>query len=340
MVDKEGNSSAKKKILTFAGIIGATAAIGGAIYALFRGKSSKLSEIKFDKGIATLKDSGQKFSGKIKDKLKNGDKVTLEYVDGILQKSTKKGSKTLEKTYSVVNGEKIVKNVQNGTTKEVNITKINNEVKNSQEKLNNIIKNNSSLSLDDFKTQVKDIKYTNKNQKVEIDKIIADKQKAIVEQQIYKKTNKQLSEVTFENGLAKFNGEPYSGKVYHTLPNGDKVVLEYNTLGELKKSEVSGSRNFVKEYDAIGNIKITESDSKRVVNPRNMARNTMSRLEYEKEALDRLNSILKEDDYDKVTKFLNDETNNFSLSKLSDEQLQQVKDLQEKLFQKNNMNQF
>ncbi len=67
----------------------ALAALGaaGAAFVLTRGKVKKLKGIKFDKGIAYLK-NGKKFSGIIEDTLKNGKKIKLQYKDGKILTST------------------------------------------------------------------------------------------------------------------------------------------------------------------------------------------------------------------------------------------------------------
>lgn len=109
-----------KKLLIAGAAAVATLAIAGI--AIYKGKNTtKLQDIKFDKGIARKND--ELFTGVIKDKLKNGDKVTLEYVDGVIKKSSVKGSKTFEKTFETNSaGHKIVKTFQNGKEKVFDIT--------------------------------------------------------------------------------------------------------------------------------------------------------------------------------------------------------------------------
>ena len=119
----------KNKLTLALAALGATALAGIAIY---KGKGTKLSSIKFDKGMAFLQ-NGDKFTGKIKDKLSNGDKIVMEYVDGVLQKSTRSGQVNFEKVYETVNNEKIIKKTVNGITTEFNITKAQQNVKAAQE---------------------------------------------------------------------------------------------------------------------------------------------------------------------------------------------------------------
>jgi hypothetical protein len=57
----------------------------------------KLADIKFDKGIA--KRNGFKFSGTIKDILRNGDSVTLKYEKGKIVESSRKGQKNFTKKF-------------------------------------------------------------------------------------------------------------------------------------------------------------------------------------------------------------------------------------------------
>ncbi|MBR6298438.1 MAG: hypothetical protein IKR34_04265 [Candidatus Gastranaerophilales bacterium] len=177
---KEENKKGKiaKIIVTIAAI---TAAVAGIIYANNKNKSAdivkQLSDIKFDKGIATLKEGGENFSGKITDTLKNGDKIVLEYTDGILQKTTRSGGVNFEKVYETINNEKIVKKTEGGVTTEFNITKVQEEAKNAQEKLKDIL-NNKTLSSDELKKQTDAIKFKSKNQKKEIENAINSKEKA------------------------------------------------------------------------------------------------------------------------------------------------------------------
>lgn len=59
---------------------------------------------KFDKGKAILAD-GTNYTGNITNECKDGSKVVMEYVDGVLQKSTKTakdGTKIFDKTYSYI----------------------------------------------------------------------------------------------------------------------------------------------------------------------------------------------------------------------------------------------
>ena len=109
---KDGDEKSSD-ILKYAGILAAAAlAIGGGAYAIKKGKSVKLENINFDKGVANLK-NGKKFTGAIEDTLKNGDKITMKYKDGILQESTRKGSQTFTKVYEYTDG-KLAKVSKNG----------------------------------------------------------------------------------------------------------------------------------------------------------------------------------------------------------------------------------
>ena len=62
--------------------------------------------------------------------MKNGDKITLEYADGILKKSTRTGAKSFEKVYEVLeDGSRIVTKTQGDKVVKTNITDIQNSVK-------------------------------------------------------------------------------------------------------------------------------------------------------------------------------------------------------------------
>ena len=175
----ENNKDAKNQTAKYIAIVAAAVAVtAGAIFAFKKGKSVKLENIKFDKGIASLKD-GTKFTGKIKDKLKNGDKIVMEYADGVLQKSTRSGAKNIEKVYEVAqNGDKIVKQTIEGVQKApVNITKITNEVKAQQSKLQTILKD-VNLSSQELKQKTGEINFKSAKQKEYIKNTIADKKDA------------------------------------------------------------------------------------------------------------------------------------------------------------------
>lgn len=118
----------KKKLALALAALGAAAVAGVAIY---KGKGTKLRNVTFNKGIA-FSQNGDKFTGKIKDKLANGDNIVMEYVDGVLQKSVRSGQVNFEKVYETVNNEKIVKKTINGVTTEFNITKTQQKVKTNE----------------------------------------------------------------------------------------------------------------------------------------------------------------------------------------------------------------
>lgn len=178
----EDGENKMNKVLLGLGILGA-AAIG--ITCVIRGKKlkntpdkediqkliKKFDEISFNKqGIAKLKD-GTLFTGTVEKASNNGDKISMEYVDGVLKKSTKttKGSEII-KEYT--NG---VVTKKNGQT--VDIKKVQNEVKKDQDKLKQLLKNDE-LSADDFKKQADEIKFKSNNNKKAIEETFDKKVKA------------------------------------------------------------------------------------------------------------------------------------------------------------------
>ena len=117
----------KKKLALALGALAIAGAAAVAIYKTSKGQGVKLADITFEKGIASLKEGGEKFTGVIKDTLKNGDKVVLEYTDGVIQKSTREGSKNLQKIFSKAeNGNRLVTIIEDGKERIVNpvITKL------------------------------------------------------------------------------------------------------------------------------------------------------------------------------------------------------------------------
>ncbi len=132
---KDGNKKLKNALIGLG--IASAAAIG--LYAVTH-KSFKLSDISFEDGFACLKKNGKDFTGRIKDTLKNGDNIILEYKNGIIQNSQRTGSKNVSKLFEYSNGEKIVHSNINGTETIVNITKKFAEIKNKLEEAKQAVK--------------------------------------------------------------------------------------------------------------------------------------------------------------------------------------------------------
>ena len=124
-VKKEEIKDGDKKsmnALKWAGIIAAgTLLVGGTIYAVKKGKTAKLDDIKFEKGTATLKEGGEKFSGTISDTTKGGKKIKMTYKDGVLQSSTYKGENKIKKAYDYAESGELSKVVKNRN--EIDISK-------------------------------------------------------------------------------------------------------------------------------------------------------------------------------------------------------------------------
>ena len=221
----------KKKLLLALAGLGAVAVAGVAIY---KGKGVKLSNINFDKGEAFLP-NGDKFTGKIKDKLPNGDKIVMEYADGVLKKSTRSGKVNFEKVYETVNNEKIVKKTINGITTEFNITKTQQEVHSAQEKLKSVL-DNGALSSKEVKEQTDAIKFKSNNQKKEIETAINKKPL----EETAKETEKQAqaTEITVEK--AKPKEEPKVEKAKEKVVNKATALYSGNAekrLEALKNNE-------------------------------------------------------------------------------------------------------
>lgn len=126
-----------------------------------------LSDIDFNAGEARLKD-GKKFTGIIEDKLKNGDKITMEYVDGILQNSTRQGKKNIEKAYEVIDGRLQTTIKLDGKTKIVNIDDMRTSASLSERRFKNLIYQKDNLSLEEFQAKANEIQFKSKNQQNEI----------------------------------------------------------------------------------------------------------------------------------------------------------------------------
>ena len=75
----ESKNNKLKLALSALGVLGAATAIGIAIYK-HKNPVVSLDKINFDKGIASLKKTGENYTGQIKHTYSNGDKIVLEYI--------------------------------------------------------------------------------------------------------------------------------------------------------------------------------------------------------------------------------------------------------------------
>ena len=190
----------KKLLATLVGL-GAIAAAGiGIAIAIKKGKNpiKSLADINFNKGIAKL-NNGKNYTGVIQDTLKNGDKITLEYADGILKKSARTGSISFEKVYETLeDGSRIVTKTQGNNVVKTNITDIQNSVKKAQKDLNKLFDKKDELDISDFKKQADAIVYKSRKQQSEIDGILAQKQKIIDTKKAQEEAVKDTKELAQE----------------------------------------------------------------------------------------------------------------------------------------------
>lgn len=214
-----------KKLLIAGAAAAAALAIAGI--AIYKGKNTtKLQDIKFDKGIAKKND--ELFTGVVKDKLKNGDKVTLEYVDGVIKKSSIKGSKTLEKTFETNDaGHKIVKTIENGKEKVFDITQRQDEVKLDQKKLNKLL-NDKTLSSEELSKQSDEIIFKNNKQKEEIKKAVEDKKVLEAKEKAIKEAQEKAAKEVEEKAAEE------SARAIIELKRAEKVKDEGNFTQRLE----------------------------------------------------------------------------------------------------------
>lgn len=192
-----------KKLLAAGAIAAATAAVAGL--AIYKGKAKSLSDIDFNKGIATLKKNGKNYSGKIKTNLPNGDKLTMEYLDGILQKSTRIGEKNVSKTFSVNNkGEKIVEIIKDGKTEIKNISETIEAVKRDQNKIKELL-NNKTMSIAEFESKCKELKYTNRFRRSDLDDVYGEKYRARAKEVRKEANRREVQEYKAEMHQEKIN---------------------------------------------------------------------------------------------------------------------------------------
>ena len=238
------------KIVAIGAVIAAAAA--GVIYSIKKGKSINLSDMTPEKFKQIQAD---KYTGKIQGKLNNGDKIVMEYVDGVLEKSTRKGNVNFEKVYETINNEKIVKKTVNGITTEFNITKTQQEVKVAQEKLKNILKNDK-LSSDELKKQTDSIKFKSNNQKKEIEdainskkKVEADlKTKVEAEQKIKDEAEQKAKVEAEKNTREKAEQEAKDKAIKETKEKTEKKVQSISKQEQLK-NEIQELQKQLDEYE-------------------------------------------------------------------------------------------
>ena len=246
----ENGDEKLKKALIGLGVIGATG-IALAV-ALKKGKA----KINYNKGIATIGEEGEKFSGKIVDKLKNGDKVTRVYKDGVLQSSQRAGKVNFEKIYTTnESGEKIVKKIVDGAEQEVNITKKVNETKDSIQKLKDKISSASAdpamskgaaqkVSLTEVSNVSQEAQASVTKAKTEITQAIEKNRLIESEQEALKKAQAQVK--SLEERIAKLpDGSKQKNKLKGHLGNANGEVTKHQK--ELKRLGTKQTcRNLVK----------------------------------------------------------------------------------------------
>lgn len=180
LTQEDGN---KKLFTALAGLSAIAAAGVGIALAIKKGRNpiKSLTDISFNKGIAKL-NNGKNYTGIVQDTLKNGDKITLEYADGVIKKSARKGSKSIEKVYETLeDGSRIVTKTQGDKVVKTNITDIQNSVKKAQKDLNKLFDKKDELDISDFKKQANAIVYKSEKQQSEINDVLSHKQAIIDE---------------------------------------------------------------------------------------------------------------------------------------------------------------
>lgn len=277
------NNDKKKNIKKY--IIAGLAAVGviaTAILCSQKGKTAKLQNFDF-------KNIPENFTGKVKGKLKGGDKLVMEYENGVLISSARSGKKNVSKVFETVNNEKIVKKTVNGKTSTINLTQAKEAIEKEQAQLKELLDKNDGLSSIEFSEKIQNIKHKTEKQQETIDKIISDKKVAEAKLAEYNRKNKDISEITFKEGTAYLKSNPkckFFGTVHATLPNGDKVTMEYDTFGQLKKAQRSGKVNYTKEYsgqiESDKKVKITKDGKSEEINLYQKGQNKVSQIKEEK----------------------------------------------------------
>lgn len=251
--------SGDKKLLGALAALGAIAAAGvGIALAVKKGKNpaKALSDINFNKGVAKL-NNGKNYTGIIQDTLKNGDKITLEYADGILKKSTRSGRQSFEKVYQTLeDGSKVVVKTQGDNVVKTNITEIQNNVKKAQKDLKELIDKKDELNITEFKKQADTITFKSKKQQNEINDILNQKQKVLDEKKAEEAAQKAREEAVqkaqeearkkAEEAARKAEGQAQKAKeTIENAINHAQDKLNSDDIQELKEVRVELSKQIV-----------------------------------------------------------------------------------------------
>ena len=186
----------------------------------------KIKDIKFDKGVA-FKD-GKKYTGIIEDTLKSGKKVVLEYKDGVIQKST------------IDSVEKVIDHKA--------VKELSQKAKAQHDKLNKILSNKDNLSLEEFTSQVDEIKFKSKNDLAKIDEIKSSKLKAL--EKAAKKVAKRTSETNIEI-LKKNLDEAESNLDYYYISrpkDSQKAIDSIDSVINYYKAAIEHSKALGDDY--------------------------------------------------------------------------------------------
>ena len=258
----DGNEKIKKGLTALA-ILGGAIVIGIAIRkglgnkavekeseAINEIKTKLLKDIKFNKGIATLPD-GSKFTGTIEDTLKNGDKITLEYTDGVIQKSRRSGSKTFEKIYETrFNGDKMVIVTENNATTKINLTEISNDVKKAQDDFRNLLENDD-VSLWELKNY--DRKYLSENQKAQLDDLLKKKTDELKAEELTKRQAQKATETSQEKTTQKITQDVPESRDYAVAP---KYKQKISSVCSIEAENIEDFDNAKKNLENCRDIRL------------------------------------------------------------------------------------
>lgn len=296
---EEKNEDGSKKLLGTLAALGAIAAAGvGIALAIKKGKNpvKGLSDINFSKGVAKL-DSGKNYSGVIQDTLKNGDKITLQYADGVLKKSTRSGSINFEKVYETLeDGSKVVTKTQGDKVVKTNITDIQNAAKDAQKDLEQLLGRKDELDISDFKKQADAISFKSKKQQGEINDILTHKQ-AVIDEKIAQEEAQRAAQKAEEEAAKK--AQEQIVQVEKPL----EIVNPNETLEEAYKNKLNSDslQELQEAYDELSGQIVTSPFgevclSSEQIRNNQAIRKTMSQFD------EKIKQLQKQEKYDDVVK--------------------------------------
>jgi len=169
-------NNTKKKIAIVAAILAVVGLVATAINHIKKGRPVDISKITFDKGNA-LAENGKAFTGTVQKLYDNGDKVLIDYKDGLIQKSKRIGENAFEKVYRRDVGNNLTVDItKNGITQTFKSANNNLDVKFDGSRVKELLEDRAGLTSSEMQAEADKIKFKSKKQIAQIEEKIKQKQ--------------------------------------------------------------------------------------------------------------------------------------------------------------------